>query len=881
VQEIYLSTFGICLLSGGALNCTALTDVTSPGDPIFDWPRGSSQTTVNFPYRAIDNDPATKFFSYSGDTEPTGLDVTPSIGRTIVTGLRIATANDSPVRDPVKFELWGSNASIDGPYTLIATGDIVDFNQTATWPRNSWGQTPITFANNKGYDHYRLTLYPIRDASAADGNGLQIGEFELLGVLGSGTEASSPIPAEGATDVSRDVVISWTPGGFAATHDVYLGTVFADVNNASGAKQLGVLLSQNQDANVYDPGILEFGQTYYWRIDEVNAPPTASTIFRGEVWSFTVEPLAYEMPAGNITATASSFVPGNAPENTINGSGLVDDLHSADTATMWLSDGADPGPVWVRYDFGKVYKLHQMLIWNYNGSFILTRFGLKDVTIEYSEDDQTWTLLPDAKEFAQAPGAGGYAYNTTVDFHGAAAQSVRITANSNWGGPIYTQYGLSEVRFLHIPVHARYPHPDSGAKDIGVDATLAWRAGREAATHKVYLSTDQQAVIDGTAAAVSMANASYSATLDLSSTYYWRIDEVNDVETPTTWQGDVWSFSTSQYVIVDDFESYNDIDLPDPKSHTIFDAWIDGFLTPTTNGALVGYDLPQPSYAEKTIIHSGKQSMPLFYGNTSGATYSEASRTFAASQDWTRHGIATLVLYFYGTPGNTGRLYVKVNDAKVAYPGDAADIARPRWKQWNIDLASLGIALQNVTTLAVGIDGNGAAGTLYVDDVVLYRSAPAVASEEIWIEAEAGSITAPLKVFSAIPGASGGQYIEVESGNNSSSNPPTAGGVASYTITIQGEIYKINCRVIAPGGSNDSLWVRIQGATTQTVNHSSGWVRWNDIAAGSGWHWDVVHSSDGGNREVEWTMAAGTYTLTVAYREEGVLLDAIVIAKIR
>ena len=52
------------------------------------------------------------------------------------------------------------------------------------------------------------------------------------------------------------------------------------------------------------------------------------------------------------------------------------------------------------------------------------------------------------------------------------------------------------------------------------------------------------------------------------------------------------------------------------------------------------------------------------------------------------------------------------------------------------------------------------------------------------------------------------------------------------------------------------------------------------MAAGSGWHWDMVHSSDGGNREVEWTMAAGTYTLNVAYREEGVLLDAIVISKI-
>jgi hypothetical protein len=45
-------------------------------------------------------------------------------------------------------------------------------------------------------------------------------------------------------------------------------------------------------------------------------------------------------------------------------------------------------------------------------------------------------------------------------------------------------------------------------------------------------------------------------------------------------------------------------------------------------------------------------------------------------------------------------------------------------------------------------------------------------------------------------------------------------------------------------------------------------------------YWHVVHSSDDGNKEVEWTMGAVTHTLEIAYREEGVLLDAIVITKI-
>ncbi|MHC4501091.1 MAG: hypothetical protein ACYS21_18480 [Planctomycetota bacterium] len=116
--------------------------------------------------------------------------------------------------------------------------------------------------------------------------------------------------------------------------------------------------------------------------------------------------------------------------------------------------------------------------------------------------------------------------------------------------------------------------------------------------------------------------------------------------------------------------------------------------------------------------------MPLTYNNTGGAAYSEAERTFAAAQNWTQASVAILVLYFHGTEGNTGQLYMKVDGSKVVYDGDAGDIAKVEWKQWTIDLASLGAGLQNITKLAIGIDGNGATGKLYVDDIQLYRLAP-------------------------------------------------------------------------------------------------------------------------------------------------------------
>jgi hypothetical protein len=64
--------------------------------------------------------------------------------------------------------------------------------------------------------------------------------------------ATSPAPKSGAVDVPRDVVVSWKPGPFAKTHDVYFGTGFDDVNSASGGTPLGVLVSKGQDAAAYD-----------------------------------------------------------------------------------------------------------------------------------------------------------------------------------------------------------------------------------------------------------------------------------------------------------------------------------------------------------------------------------------------------------------------------------------------------------------------------------------------------------------------------------------------------------------------------------------------------------------------------------------------------
>jgi len=84
-------------------------------------------------------------------------------------------------------------------------------------------------------------------------------------------KAGIPKPYNGEIDVAQDAVISWKKGAYAVTHNVYFGKVSEDVSTADPANPLDVLVGQNQTIKVYDPpGLLDFGETYYWRIDEIN-----------------------------------------------------------------------------------------------------------------------------------------------------------------------------------------------------------------------------------------------------------------------------------------------------------------------------------------------------------------------------------------------------------------------------------------------------------------------------------------------------------------------------------------------------------------------------------------------------------------------------------
>ncbi len=269
------------------------------------------------------------------------------------------------------------------------------------------------------------------------------------------------------------------------------------------------------------------------------------------------------------------------------------------------------------------------------------------------------------------------------------------------------------------------PNPARGDVNIPINPLLRWAAGIYADQHNVYLGADANDVEN--AGDANHPNVTLSQVDDSrfdagfllpNTTYYWRVDEVNDAHPDKQWKGTVWSFTTGDYAVVDDFEGYTD-----DEGQAIYQYWLDGW-DDLANGSVVGYI--DPPFAEQAVVRSGKQAMPMAYDNTGAAAYSEAKFTFDAAQDWTQHELTTLVVHFHGQAANSpAPLYLKINDTKLSFNNGAAATTMPLWKQWTIPLADTGVNLKSVKNLTLGIEGSGK-GKMFFDDIRLYAAAPEV-----------------------------------------------------------------------------------------------------------------------------------------------------------
>ncbi|MHC4244116.1 MAG: hypothetical protein ACYSU4_17050, partial [Planctomycetota bacterium] len=201
----------------------------------------------------------------------------------------------------------------------------------------------------------------------------------------------------------------------------------------------------------------------------------------------------------------------------------------------------------------------------------------------------------------------------------------------------------------------------------------------------------------------------------------WRVDEANNANADSPWTGPLWSFTTANFLIIDDMEAYNDIEEGQPGSNRIYNAWLDGLGDPT-NGSIVGYDFVP--FAEQTIVHGGLQSMPMTYDNTAGK--SEATLMLTSNHDWTVKGVNRLAIWYRGTSSNAAeQMYVTLNgNARVDHDNPDAALATD-WTEWNIDLQAFGVNLPIVNSITLGLSSvTGGTGIMYYDDIRLHRPAP-------------------------------------------------------------------------------------------------------------------------------------------------------------
>jgi hypothetical protein len=541
--------------------------------------------------------------------------------------------------------------------------------------------------------------------------------------------AYDPRPADGTRFIDPNVVLNWTAGLRANLHTVYFGENFDDVNNASEGT--------SQPGTTHTPSTLELDKTYYWRVDE-SGPSGA---YEGKVWSFTT--------AGPLGGLRADYHVGVDLENHV--------LRRTDPQINfnWGFSGPDDAVGTDSFSIRWTGEIYVPISGIY--SFYPTVQGgvrlwvddrlLIDEWRDFGVDERWKPSQEDQKpvEYHRAIHLEVGTHPIVMEFSYERSFGPAV-ASLSWGSPAIPKQVIPQAA-LSLPAKANRPSPYHEAVDIRHNAILGWSAGHYAASHQIYFGTDEEAVEHANTAspeykgARPLGSESYDPVeLAWDTTYYWRVDEIDSLNPESPWIGRVWSFTTADFVVVDDFEDYNNV-----SPNRVFQTWIDGGgFSPDQwfpqghlgngTGATLGHDIwtggtPYRDIMEKEIVHGGTQSAPLYYDGMS-----EITRTFDAPQDWTEHDIEILSLWFYGDPANVvEQMYVKINGSPpIAYDGDAGAVTQAAWHLWNIDLARFGVDLGRVSELTIGlkpIGPTGGEGILLLDDIRLYHPPPPEALE--------------------------------------------------------------------------------------------------------------------------------------------------------
>ena len=703
---------------------------------------------------------------------------------------------------------------------------------------------------------------------------------------GDGT-AFEPYPADKQTAVARNVQLLWTAGCSAISHDVYFATDFNDVNDATTATAgvfvqnqpgntyspgaLDILTvyywridevtdSTKHKGNVWSfrtvSAIVDEHMVLWYELDETAGSIVSdSSGYEHHGSGYRIED-QWEPNNGHIGGCLDF----DADQNVLVPSDTLDLVTDAITLAVWLkgASGQDEDDDMVVFDTGDDdNRLRATVPTDAPGLDVYWRAGneANDLLLWEDATPSSWREEWHHFAFVKDETAG----SMKIYFDGIMAQSrigaissltnvknkifklgAKANSSSDYDGKvddfrIYDR-ALSDAEIAGLFIGGDIqqpwgPKPFNRETEVTRDTILSWRSGQGILFHDVYFGTDLDAVTDAnTVVHLEVykgrqnldANSYDPAGLELGTTYYWRIDEVNDADANSPW-GRIWTFTVANYIIIDDFESYNDSD------NLIYDTWLED-----TGAVLDDFYAGDPT-------HSGEQSMWFLYYNDYGpdSDYSEVGRDLSG-MDFTQAGVKALTVFFYGNPtndaGSTEEPYMGIDDGStyaeshytdtnsVENPHLISDIQEEEWHEWNVPISDLNtVTLTSVQHIYIGFGQRGSSveggyGEVYFDDVRLYpprcRPEPGLHPVYDW--------SGNCIVDYADIGIMADNWLRTDANLSPVTNPGTTGLVGCWKLDDGSGSIATDSSVYANHGALTGNYSWVSGHENSAVNFSSG-----------------------------------------------------------
>lgn len=383
--------------------------------------------------------------------------------------------------------------------------------------------------------------------------------------------ADNPSPANNALGVAQMVMLGWTAGMDAVSHDVYFGVSQTAVTNAT---IIDAEFQGNQPGVAFDPGVLDPNKDYFWRIDEVGTGGKT----KGTTWKFATGPGKAISPSPvngqtgeNITVILGWTAGGGATQHDVYFGLNSLDVTNATPLTPGIYRGRQNT---TQYDPPEQLDGNTAYFWRIdevNGTAItkgdtwtFTTFVGKptnpipanNATGQDINVDVQWTAgaanVTFNVYFGTSQAAVNNATTMSAEFKGNQAGTSydpgALVANTDYFWRIdgvaadttVTKGDVWTFKTLAPPSQAANPTPANGATNVTVASPqLSWSAASGATGYDVYFG-----LVDPPVTLVSSNQPGTTlATFPLANntTYFWRIEPRNAAGTTV---GVVWSFTT-------------------------------------------------------------------------------------------------------------------------------------------------------------------------------------------------------------------------------------------------------------------------------------------------------------------------------------------------